>query len=191
MTGCGCKICKSNLGNFTNNLVSGGVSLQTTLEELKSRDCEVSLKLLKKHLSAFDIKYQETLEPLSYQGLEPVDVVLDDVDFTEYNFDINDFESTVSYLQKLNLKIYLNQLKIVMQHQNDVLQGKSSSISVDDFRALEIAQKNLEKMTGIDITINQQKAIKVCESMGLEVSKPVYLPQSNNVQSNTNNEADS
>jgi len=190
MTGCGCKICKAGLGDFTNDLIQNGVSLRTTLEELKKRGVDANEKLLKKHLSAYEITYMETVEDLKIEGAKPVEVVLDDIDFSQYSFDYNDFESVLAYLQKSSLKILLNQKEIVLQNQQDVKEGNASEVNLNNFKGLQIAQTNFEKLTASDVTINQQRAIKVVESMGLTVQKPNYLISGNNVQDSTEPKTD-
>ena len=59
MSGCGCKICKADLGEFTNELILNGEPPNKVLAELKKQGLIASKKLLKKHLSAFGIHYPD------------------------------------------------------------------------------------------------------------------------------------
>ncbi|MEO1762332.1 MAG: hypothetical protein AAFR83_10235, partial [Cyanobacteria bacterium J06629_18] len=102
MIGCGCKICKNDLGEFTNELILSGESPKSVLAELEKKGLTVSKKLLKKHLAAFEIDYPHE-NSISDQICEPVTIELNDIDFTQYDFDINQVESIIAYLQKLNL----------------------------------------------------------------------------------------
>lgn len=167
MTGCGCKICKAGLGEFANELIITGESPIKVLAELEKKGLKVTKKLLKKHLAAFDIEYPSE----NWDGVEidakPVTVDLNTVDFSEYEFDIGDPNSVIIYLQKLNLKVYLNQMKITLQMQQEVIDGKIPEIPASTLRNLALAYQLLDKSTAIGIQINEAKAIKIVESLGL------------------------
>ncbi len=184
-TGCGCKICKAYLGEYTNQLIFDGISPKNVLEMLLKRGIKTNEKLLKKHLSAFQIPYPES--EIEVIDCEPVTVDLNKIDFSEYNFDPNNIESIIGYLQKINLKIYLNQTKITIQAQQDVIDGKSPDMPREIMQNLAVAFQILDKSTGMSTHVNQQEAIKIVESMGLMVQRPsqFYLP---NVQDITDSE---
>lgn len=187
-TGCGCKICKASLGEYTNQLIIDGVSPKDVLEMLQKRELKTTEKLLKKHLSAFQISYPSTNDSEVVHG-EPVKVDLNKIDFSQYSFDENDIESIIGYLQKVNLKIYLNQSKITLQAQQDVIDGKSPDMPREIMQNLAVAFQILDKSTGISTHVNQQSAIKTVEAMGLTIQNPsqFYLPS--NVQNSTHPEA--
>jgi hypothetical protein len=184
-TGCGCKICKANLGEYSNQLIVDGISPKNVLEMLLKRGIKTTEKLLKKHLSAFQIPYPESETEVI--DCEPITVDLNKIDFSEYNFNPNDIESIIGYLQKINLKIYLNQSRITLQAQQDVIDGKSPDIPREVMQNLAVAFQILDKSTGMSTHVNQQEAIKIVESMGLMVQRPTqfYLP---NVQNITDSE---
>lgn len=189
MSGCGCKICKANLEKFTNELILTGEPPNKVLTELKNQGLTVSKKLLKKHLAAFEIEYPNEQFTEEIQECKPVTIQLNDVDFSEYSFDINQPESVIAYLQKLNLKVYLNQMRITLQMQQDVIDGKAPSVPTEVLRNLAIAYEILNKSTGMNVRVNQQEAIKVIEAMGLTVqNQSFYLPK--NVQNNSDSETD-
>jgi hypothetical protein len=176
---CGCKICKAELGDYTNGLITDGVTPNDVLKILQNKGLTVSEKLLKKHLSAFGIPYPED----AVIECEPVTVELNKIDFSEYEFDGSNPDEIISYLQKINLKIYLNQSRIALQAQQNVIDGKCPDIAPDIFRNLAVAFQILERSTGLNVRVNQQEAIKVVESMGLTINTPsIYLP---NVQNST------
>lgn len=176
MIGCGCKICKANLGEFTNELILTGEPPNKVLAELESQGLIVSRKLLKNHLAAFEIEYPSENWDSTDIDCKPVTIDLNDIDFSEYNFDINQPESVIAYLQKLNLKVYLNQMKITLQVQQDVIAGKAPNVPTEVLRNLAIAYGILDKSTAMNVRVNQQIAIKVVESMGLTVQNQSYLP---------------
>ncbi|GEM_PF-4197005 len=153
-TGCGCKICKSNLGEYTNELINDGISPKKVLEILESKGLKTTEKLLKKHLAAYGIYIPEKMksEDGSY---EPITVDLNKIDFSEYDFDPNNIESIIGYLQKINLKIYLNQAQITLQAQQDVKEGKCPDIPREIMQNLAVAFQILDKSTGLSIHVNQ------------------------------------
>lgn len=185
--GCGCKICKANLGEYVNELITvEKLPPKEVLQILKKENVTVSEKLLKKHLSAFGTPYPEVTSAEIIE-CEPIKVDLNKIDFSEYDFDSNNLESIINYLQKINLKIYLNQSRITLQAQQDIIDGKCPDMPNEIMKNLAIAYQILEKSTGLSVRVNQQEAIKTVESMGLTVQSPTqfYLP---NVQNNTNSE---
>lgn len=186
--GCGCKICKASLGEYTNQLINDGVTPKKVLEILQEKGLKITERLLKKHLSAFGISYPENMKD-EIINCEPIRVDLNKIDFSEYDFDSNNPESIIAYLQKINLKIYLNQTKITLQAQQDVIDGKSPDVPKEIMQNLAVAFQILDKSTGLSTHVNQQEAIKTVEAMGLTVQPPTqfYLPP--NVQKPTNTEA--
>ncbi len=189
MIGCGCKICKNDLGEFTNELILSGESPKSVLAELEKKGLTVSKKLLKKHLAAFEIDYPHEQNFDDSIECKPVTIELNDIDFSEYNFDINQPESVIAYLQKLNLKVYLNQMRITLQMQQDVIDGKAPSVPAEVLRNLATAYQILDKSTAMGIRINQQQAIKVVEAMGFTISDKNYL-LSSNVETKTDTKTD-
>lgn len=189
MIGCGCKICKANLGEFTNELILTGEPPNKVLLELEKQGLTVSKKLLKKHLAAFEIDYPIDNWDSVEIDCKPVTVNLNDINFDEYNFDINQPESIIAYLQKLNLKVYLNQMKITLQVQQDVIDGKAPNVPTEVLRNLAIAYEILNKSTGMNVRVNQQEALKVVESLGFTIQNQSFLPYKN-VQNNSESETD-
>jgi hypothetical protein len=188
VSGCGCKICKRHLGEYVNELITlENISPKQVLEILQNEGLTVSDKLLRKHLSAFGIQYPETMNDESIT-CNPITTDLNTIDFTEYDFDSNNPESIIKYLQNINLKIYLNQTKITLQAQQDVINGNSPDIPKQVMQNLALAFQILDKSTGLSTHVNQQEAIKTVEAMGLVVQSQTqfYLP---NVSSNTQSEA--
>lgn len=123
--GCGCKICKANLGEYTNELITvENISPKEVLKILQDENIKVTEGLLRKHLSAFGIPYPESTKDDEIVNCEPIKVDLNKIDFSEYDFDADKPDSIIAYLQKINLKIYLNQTKITLQAQQDVIDGK-------------------------------------------------------------------
>jgi hypothetical protein len=182
-SGCGCKICKAGLGDITNDLIVNGDSPKSVIDFLQSKGVKVSMALLKKHLAAFELSIPDKNND-SVIVCEPVTVDLNKIDFTEYEFDDSNPESIISYLQKINLKIYLNQSKITLKAQQDVLTGTAPDMPREVIQNLAIAYQILEKSAGLSMRINQNEALKVVQDMGFTVQAPNVLPASSEVIDN-------
>jgi len=190
MIGCGCKICKAGLGEFVNENILAGESPLTILQDLENQGLTVDKKLLKKHLAAFEIDYPSEEWDSIEIDCQPITIDLNEIDFSEYNFDINQPESVIAYVQNLNLKVYLNQTKITLQMQQNVIDGKAPNVPTEVLRNLAIAYQILDKSTAMGVRVNQQQAIKVVESMGLTVQNQAFYLPSTNVQNNSESETD-
>ena len=174
--GCGCKICKAGLGDYTNELISIGESARTVLDMLQEQGLQTNEKLLKKHLAAYSMPYPE--KPNDDDELlhcEPVRVDLNKIDFSEYNFKPDNIESIVGYLQNINLKIYLNQSQITLQAQEDVINGIAPNVPKEVMQNQMVAFQMYKESSGIMLHVNQQEAIKSVESQGLIIQQPTYL----------------
>lgn len=189
MSGCGCKICKSGLGEFTNELILDGEQPKSVLNKLKNRGVIASVKLLKKHLAAYEIPYPDEQTNDDDITCKPVTVDLNKIDFSQYNFDDTDPETFIALVQKITMQVFLNQSKITLQSQQDVIDGLSPDVPKEILQNLSLAYQMLEKSTAMNVRINQNVAIKVVESMGLTIqNQAFYLP--NNVENQPEPETD-
>jgi hypothetical protein len=148
------------------------------LKFLDAKGCKVSEKLLKKHLSAFSIPFPEN-ETKFDTTLEPVPNNLVDIDFSEYKIDLSNPELALELLQKITLKVFLNQSRITLQAQHNVINGITPDIPKEILRNQATALDMLDKCTGLGVTVNQQQAIKTVENMGLTI---LQSPIIDNVQ---------
>ncbi len=176
--GCGCKICKADLGEYTNDLISSGESPQSVLDTLQSKGVKTTEKLLKRHLSAYSIEYPDKSEEEILE-CETIKVDLNQIDFSEYNFDSNNIESIIGYLQNINLKIYLNQSIITIKAQEDAINGDVPNVPKEVMQNQLIAFQMYKECSGMIMRINQQEAIKSVESQGLIIQQPTYLLPTN------------
>jgi hypothetical protein len=177
--GCGCKVCKQGLGDTVNEMIQNQIEPVAVLKFLNSKGCKVSEKLLRKHLSAFSIPFPEN-ETQFDNTLETIPNNLVEIDFSEYKIDLSNPEIALELLQKINLQIFLNQSRITLQAQNNVLNGVCPDIPKEILRNQALALDMLDKCTGLSVITNQQQAIKTVESMGLTIT-PV-TPAIKNVQ---------
>lgn len=187
--GCGCKICKANLGEYVNELITvERVPPKEVINILQNENVKVTEKLLKKHLSAYSIPYPENMKDETII-CEPITVDLNKIDFSQYDFDANNIESIVSFLQKINLKILLNQQLITLKAQQDVIDGKCPDVPKAVLDNFAIAYQIFERSTAVNVRINQQQAIKTVTDMGLLVQQPTQFYISSDVQNTTDREA--
>lgn len=173
ISSCGCKICKAGLGEYANQLVSDGLSLNQALIELENRGTKTAERTLKRHLSAFSVEIVHVID--DDIELTPVDVNLNDIDFSEYNFDINDIYSFGSYLQKINTKIFLNQSKITLQAQQDAISGKSSGVPKEVIQNQLLAYQLFERSSGWNLHVDKSAAIQSIQKIGLEIQETKYV----------------
>lgn len=167
--GCGCKICRAGLGEAVNDLILAGRSLKFAQNFLKNEGLEVSLKLIKKHLFAFDLygdtNKTEVLEP----EVKPNTVNLNEIDFIQYDIDLENIESIIDFIQKVNLKILFNQQQIVLQQQQDKIDGNNFEKDTTEFRNLAIAYNLLEASGGLRQFITLSQSVKALEAEGYQI----------------------
>lgn len=167
---CGCLICKNNFGEVTNELASDGYSLKEIINNLKSQGLDTDKKTVLRHLNAYDITLQTESLSIDNVSREPINIDLKSFDFSKYDFDIKQPVSIISYLQQLHLKIHLNQAELLLKYQNDVLCGDMEDVPGEALKNIGISWKLLSEVSGINVYVNQQNAIRTVESMGLIVS---------------------
>lgn len=166
---CGCEICKADLGEYTNQLIVDGFSLKEVVKYLKSQRLMIDKKTVLRHLNAYGITPSSDSVDTQVVTSEPVNIELKTFDFSKYDFDVNKPISIISYLQKLHLKIHLNQAELLLKLQNDVLQGESLDVPGDALKNIATSWKLLSEVSGINVYVNQQAAIRTVEAMGMTV----------------------
>lgn len=174
--GCGCKVCKAGLGDTVNEMILNQIEPIAVLRFLDSKGCKVSEKLLRKHLTAFSIMFPES-ETNFETELEPVPNNLTNINFDEYKIDLSNPEIALELLQRITLKVFLNQSRITLQAQQKVINGESPDMPKDTLRNHALALDMLDRCTGLGVTVNQQKAIQTVESMGLTIQNTIQNVQ--------------
>ena len=167
--GCGCKVCKQGLGDTVNEMILNQIEPIAVLRFLDSKGCKVSEKLLKKHLTAFSIVFPES-ETNFETELEPVPNNLTNINFDEYKIDLSNPEIALELLQRITLKVFLNQSRITLQAQQKVINGEAPDMPKEILRNHALALDMLDKCTGLSMTVNQSQAIKTVEAMGLIIT---------------------
>lgn len=170
--GCGCKICKAGSGDTVNEMIQNQIEPVAVLKFLNSKGCKVSEKVLKMHLSAFSIPFPENETKFDTE-LEPVPNNLIDIDFSQYKVDLSNPEIALELLQKITLKIFLNQARITIQAQQKIIDGITPDMPKDTMKNYSIALDALDRTSAINLMVNQAQAIKTVESMGLTITQPL------------------
>jgi hypothetical protein len=169
---CGCKICKAGKGKIFNDFV---INENPTLEQaksfLKDNDLIADKRLINNHLSAYNLSLNDNKSVVKeVVAIARNDEKLDNyLDFSQYDFDVNNPDTIVNYLQKLHLKIHLNQCQLVLKSQMEVMTGENIDVPNDVVRNAALTWKILNEVTGIGIITNQYMAIKTVENMGYKL----------------------
>ena len=168
--GCGCKVCKSGFGDTVNDMITNQIEPIAVLKFLDSKGCKIGDRLLRKHLSAFSINYPEKEKELNRLVLKPVPNNVTDINFDEYKIDLSNPEITLELLQKVTLKVFLNQARITLEAQRKVIDGESLDMPKETMKNYATALDMLDRCTGLSVTVNQAQAIKTVEAMGLTIT---------------------
>ena len=160
--GCGCKICKAGLGDTINEMITNQIEPVAVLRFLDSKGCKVDNKLLRKHLSAFSIDYQEK-ESVNNKGeLEPISNNISDIDFSQ-KIDLDNTKKSLELLQKITLKMFLNQSRITLKAQQKMIDGIVPDMPRDTLENMSLCLDMLEKTSALSMTANQQQILKMRE----------------------------
>jgi len=158
--GCGCKVCKAELGDTVNDMITNQIEPVAVLKFLEFKGCKVSEKLLRKHLSAFNIVFPENQTQFD-TTLETVPNNLTDIDFSQYKIDLNNPVKSLELLQKITLKVFLNQSRITLQAQQKMIDGIVPDMPKDTLRNLNMSLVMLDKTSAMSMMVNQQQIIKL------------------------------
>lgn len=158
--GCGCKVCKAGLGDTINEMIQNQIEPVAVLKFLDSKGCKVSEKLLRKHLSAFSIPFPENETQFDTE-LEPVPNNLTDIDFSQYKIDLNNPKQSIELIQKITLKMFLNQSRITLKAQQKMLDGIVPDMPRDTLANMTRTLDMLEKTSAMSMMVNELQIIKM------------------------------
>ncbi len=184
MTLCKCKICQKKLD-------IGGEIEQLTTRQLQVRlktQYQVSMTLneIDQHLKFFglDCKPQSQSQPqksvkksviesvIDQTGKPLVD--LDNLDFSPYKkLDPNSPNSISSYIQRIQLYLYLQQCEIVISKINAFKRGEIKRYPTLAVTNLVRLYTLLDRVTGLSVFTNQQSAIQTVEALGFKFEKMI------------------
>lgn len=162
---CNCKICQFGYGEEVAELVAEGSPISLIVSELRELGCDVTPELVRQHLLATNTPLPDQVE---IEEMTPISVNLD-TDFSEYGFDENDQNSTLDYIQRIALKIFLNQSAITLTEQQMYLDGHRRHVNPEVLRNYVAAFSVVNKCAGIEVINNHMQAIKSLEANGYTV----------------------
>lgn len=181
MIQCECKICRNGLSSITNQKYVDGASFSEILQYLSDENIAISKNVLTRHLKAYGLLKSENdisikdIEIGVNEGVLTRDkrilVDLNDISIDEYDFDFNDPNSLLGYLQKIHLALYFKQLEISYQHIVEYQAGLRKNYPSLAVSSLKKLFDILDSITGLTIYSNQSNALKVVESMGFKIQK--------------------
>ena len=143
-------------------MITNQIEPVAVLRFLDSKSCKVDNKLLRKHLSAFSIDYQEK-ESVNKKGeLEPISNNISDIDFSQ-KIDLDNPKKSLELLQKITLKMFLNQSRITLKAQQKMIDGIVPDMPRDTLENMSLCLDMLEKTSALSMTANQQQILKMRE----------------------------
>jgi hypothetical protein len=143
-------------------MITNQIEPVAVLRFLDSKDCKVTDKLLRKHLSAFSIDYPEKEIETNKGELEPISNNLSGIDFTQ-NIDLENPKKSLELLQKITLKMFLNQSRITLKAQQKMIDGIVPDMPRDTLENMSLCLDMLEKTSALSMTANQQQVLRLRE----------------------------
>jgi hypothetical protein len=163
---CNCKICQLGLTDYVNEIAKNLNSVKAISEKIyKDKQVKIDAKTIKIHLNAYNIEIGKI------EGLKPkinrnhIDLN-SQIDFSENNFDDNDIQSVIGFLQKIYLKIHLNSAKILIENQEKYLNGDIDELPDYALKSYAVSQKIFSESVGMATIVNLNSAIRIVENSG-------------------------
>jgi hypothetical protein len=167
----------------------GGEIEQLTTRQLQVRlktQYQVSMTLseIDQHLKFFGLECKPQSQPLKTVKKSVVESVidetgkplvdLDNLDFTPYQkLDPNSPNSISSYIQRIQLYLYLQQCEIVISKINAFKRGEIKRYPTLAVTNLVRLYTLLDRVTGLSVYTNQQSAIQTVEALGFKFEKMI------------------
>lgn len=143
-------------------MITNQIEPVAVLRFLDSKDCKATDKLLKKHLSAFSIDCPEKESETNKGELEPISNNISDIDFTQ-KIDLENPKKSLELLQKITLKMFLNQSRITLKAQQKMIDGIVPDMPRDTLENMSLCLDMLEKTSSLSMMANQQQVLKMRE----------------------------
>ena len=180
MMQCKCKICEKKLD------LGGEIELLTTRQlqvRLKTQyQVSMSLNEIDQHLKLSGLECKPQSQPQKTVKKSVIESVidetgkplvdLDNLDFSPYKkLDPNSPNSISTYIQKIQLYLYLQQCEIVISKINAFKRGEIKRYPTLAVTNLVRLYTLLDRVTGLSVYTNQQSAIQTVESLGFKLEK--------------------
>jgi hypothetical protein len=169
MPQCNCKLCREGHRERIDSLPSEGMSKEEIQEWIKDNlKFRISLSTLTKHFESCDIKVID-YKPVQVEPIEAIDLrkELDDCDITNWIDEPSSY-LIIEKLQKIHLHIHFLQAVRAKVSLEKYLRGESRVLHPSIMKDLEISFNILNKLCGIEVLVNREKAIKLRENLGIE-----------------------
>jgi hypothetical protein len=180
MSLCKCKICQKKLD-------LGGEISQLTTRQLQVRlktqyQISMSLDEIDQHLKFFGLECKPQSQPQKTVKKSVIESVVDEIgkplvdldnlDFTPYQkLDPNSPNSISTYIQRIQLYLYLQQCEIVISRINAFKRGEIKRYPTLAVTNLVRLYTLLDRVTGLSVYTNQQSAIQTVEALGFKFEK--------------------
>lgn len=181
-TVCSCKICRNNLADIVNQKNMDGISILEVKKYLqKNHNLDVTENVIKRHLKAYgiDINIDKSSDDISIKSeiiMNATDSVinkdgivlfdLNNVDLDKYDFDLENPETFVNYIQKIHIGLYLKQLEITYKELNEYQNGHRENYPNNAINNLKKLYELLEKTSGINNFVSVNSAIRKITNEG-------------------------
>lgn len=176
-TVCSCKICRNNLADIVNQKIIDGISILDVKKNLqKNHNLDVTENVIKRHLKAYGIDINIDKSEIIMNATDSVinkdGIVLFDlnkVDLHKYDFDLENPESFVHYIQKIHIGLYLKQLEITYKELNEYQSGQRENYPNNAINNLKKLYELLEKTLGINNFVSINSAIRKITNEGYSI----------------------
>ena len=171
-----CKVCSSHLQTDIDNKILSGCSYREVSKWCAERGFKVSTTTIRNHA----INHLESRQKSEVKNIDTKDN-LNLINFENYceklGLTANDFENLEDNLDRV---IYASQKAITLLFfKNTAVVDRKLTVNLDDFgsypteeiKGLRLIFDMYTKIIGVDIMIDENRAIKLLESMGYEISK--------------------
>lgn len=180
---CSCKICRNNLADIVNEKINDGISIKSIKKELLKNNIDVTENVIKRHLKAYGIDIDKSINDVPITPSEVVmnatdSVVnkdgivlcdLNNIDLEKYDFDLQNPDTFVEYIQKIHIGLYLKQVEIAYKELGEYQIGKRENYPNNAINNLKKLYQLLEQSMGINNFVNINSAIKKIENEGYKI----------------------
>lgn len=120
---CNCLICRTGNRNLAGDYLAK-FELSIVFKKLKCKIKNLEYPILITHCENLNIKPIDESHEVKIQIHNPTNLLADKLDFSSYNFDIDNPSSIIDYVQKIQLKLYLLQSEITLKEMNAYINGQ-------------------------------------------------------------------
>jgi hypothetical protein len=143
-------------------MITNQIEPVAVLRFLDAKGFNTDNKLLRRHLAAFSIDYPEKESVNNKVELKAIPNTISDIDFTQ-NIDLDNPKKSLELIQKITLKMFINQSRITLKAQQKMIDGIVPDMPRDTLENMSLCLDMLEKTSALSMTANQQQVLKLRE----------------------------